>query len=271
MPLSSAPPLFSTLDYKVYLNDVVESAPRGFITKLAEAAPCQRSYLSKVLSGDIHITTDQAFNISRFLQHSELEENYFFSMVEYARASTRTYKEHLKNKLEKLKQENEDLSKRLQRSVVSFSEKEAFYYSSFIPSCIHILVSIPQYQTPQSISMALRIPLSIVQNTLDQLEKFELVKKEKDRYAFKGSSLHVSKTSPYVLFHHQNWRQQANLNAQKYGSENLHYTNVQSMSREAYEKTKLDLLHMIQRAAEISGPSKEQILVGFLTDLFVVA
>lgn len=261
---------FLSSDYKKYLNELVVHSPRGFITQLASAAPCQRSYLSKVLSGSIHITTDQAFNISKFLNHTELESQYFFTLVERERASTKTYGDHLKNRLKKLKQDHDDLSKRLNRTVVDQSDKEAFYYSSFIPCLLHILTSIPEYQTLERISRATHLPETLVEQILSELEKHHFIRKENNHYIFVGHSLHVSRSSPYVLFHHQNWRNQAMQFAQRKNSDNIHYTNIQSMSLKAFEKIRMDLLASIQRTAEISGPSKEEIMVCLLADLFVI-
>ena len=268
------PNCFLYRDYKDYLKAVIESQPRGFISRLAEAAPCQRSYLSKVISADIHITTDQAFNLSHFLQHSDSERDFFFSLVEFARASSKTYREHLNKKIEKLKRDNEDLSIKLNRNVMSFSEKEAFYYSSYLPGLLHILTSIPEFQKAEAMCSQLGIPRDLVENILQKLFEFDFISKQKDRYIFKGGSLHVSKTSPYVIFHHQNWRQQAVIHAQRNSHsevvKGIHYTNVQSMSRKAFEQIKQQVIELIEKAAAVSGPSKEEVLVGFLTDIFLI-
>lgn len=262
--------LFGYTDYKTYLKDQVQQSGRGFITQLAAAAPCQRSYLSKVIHDNVHLTTDQTYNISFFLGHNSSEQDYFFSLVEYARASTKTYRDHLTRKLKSLRQENEDLSKILDRKVVNVTEKEAFYYSHFLPSCLHILSSLPQYQTAAEMGRALTVPESLVQQLLDQLENHGLVKKEKSKYLFVGESLHVSKNSPYVTFHHQNWRQQAIQASQKPNDQNIHYTNIQSMSIKAFLQLKDELLATIHRATSIAGPSEGQVVVGYLADLFLI-
>lgn len=264
------PNLFQYRDYKIYLRLYSDRAPRGFITRLAESAPCQRSYLSKVIGGDIHITTDQCFNISRFLNHNEIEQEYFFALVEHARASSKVYRSHLMEKLNKLREQNEDISHGLKRNTLEVSDKGAYYYASYLASCIHILISIPEFQKPQAICKELFIPMDLVNFHLEQLVHHGFAKKEKETYKFLGGSLHVTKHSPYVTFHHQNWRQQAVLNSQRRQPSSVHYTNVQSMSLAAFEMIRQDLLKLIQRAADISGPSKEEVLVSFLADLFVV-
>jgi hypothetical protein len=265
------PPCFQYVDYKAYLKALIEFEPRGFISRLAEAITCQRSYLSVVINGEIQVTPDQAYNISQYLRHSEAEQQYFLTMVEVARASTKSYRDHLQGKLERLKREEEDLSKKLKRTPTEHSAKEAFYYSSHLPGLMHILTSIPKYQKIEGITRELGFSRDFVEQLLLQLEGHDLVSRQKDGFVFKGQSLHVAKTSPYVVFHHQNWRQQAVLDAQKNSPEGVHYTNVQSMSRKAHRHIKQKLLELIQEAAEISEPSQEEVLVGFLADLFIIA
>jgi hypothetical protein len=72
--------IFAFGHYKDFLRAHCD-ASRGALTKLAEAAGCQRSYLSKVLTADPHLTPDQGFLISRFLEFKSDEAEYFMLLL----------------------------------------------------------------------------------------------------------------------------------------------------------------------------------------------
>jgi hypothetical protein len=64
--------------------------------------------------------------------------------------------------------------------------------------------------------------------------------------------------SPLSIFHHNNWRQQAMQDAQRRNPGSIHYSVVQSLSRDDYERVKEVILECIQKTAAISGPSREE-------------
>ena len=268
----NSPSLFSHDDYQTYLKERLQSSDEawGNVTRAAKAANCQRSYLSRVMNGHIHLTPDHAFKLSRYWELSPLEENYFLGLVEKARAGSKEYREHIEAKLFSLKQENENLSKRLERSSIEPGEKELTYYSAWYWSALHILVSIPQFQTVSEISKKLNLSPETVQSSLSTLQKFGLVKFENQKWRFSSTDIHIGKNSLLVGLHHNNWRQRALLHAQEKANSGIHYTTVQTMSRSAVEKIKQMLLQFIDESSKVAGPSKEEELVCITCDFFQV-
>lgn len=264
--------VFSFKDYRAYLQGWLENEPasHGKMTQMSRAAGCQRSYLSRVLHGHVHLTPDHAFGLCEYWKLSSLEREYFLLMVDMARASSSVYRKHLDNQLEELRRKRERLGERLERNRISSSQVEQTYYSSWHWSAIHILVSIPKFQTVKQISARLQLPERMVEETLVALEKFKLIKRSGSKWVFDSSDVHIPKESALSALHHQNWRARANLDAHLSQSDSVHYTVVQSLTEETFLKIKEKLLLFIEDQKALAGPSKEEELVCMTVDLFKV-
>src|SRR4051812_18663642 len=142
-----SPLVWSFESYKEFLAALSKNGPRGVISRLAEAAGCQRSYLSNVLRTHIHLIPDQAFGICRYLSLDETETAYFLLLLEKERAGTAAFRKHLEGELRQLQKEREDLAQRLARKPLQSEADQMIYYSAWHFAAIHILVSIPRFQT----------------------------------------------------------------------------------------------------------------------------
>jgi plasmid maintenance system antidote protein VapI len=88
--------IFVFNSYKPILRQYLRAkGKRGALSRAAEALNCQRSYLSRVMNSELHLTPDQAFMLARFWKLPHQEREYFQLLVEHERASTREYKEEL--------------------------------------------------------------------------------------------------------------------------------------------------------------------------------
>jgi uncharacterized protein (TIGR02147 family) len=262
--------IFSFRDYRAFLLAAIKAQlePWGLIAKMAKSAQCQRPYLSKVLKGDAQLTPSQAYGLARFWRLNSAETDYFLNLLEEERAGSLDYREYVQRKSSVLKKSQEDLARRVNResSVIENSQME--YYSAWHWTAIHILVSIPEYQSVDSICRRLSLSPDLVLAVLKRLEQGGFVKNNKDRWQYLARESHVPKTSPLVSFHHANWRQKALIDAQNPNSDGIHFTVVQSLSRSDCEQLKELLLGFIEKAAQVAGPSKEEELICLNCDFF---
>lgn len=240
------------------------------VSRLAEAAGCQRSYLSRVMGSEVQLTPDHIYGIADYLRLSESETEFLLTQIEFERSASQSYRAHLKKKLQRLQKQNEDLQKKVQRSSSPDETTSAVYYSHWMFVALHILVSIPHYQTARAMSERLQLPLELVNDSLVRLNEMGLVKYHGGRWSFGGGELHVSKDSPWVALHHQNWRQRAVLDAQKRSTESVHFTVVQSLDEKAWQQVKQKLIEFIEQASKIAGPAKEEKLICLCADFFEV-
>ena len=268
IPLSS---IYKESDYRKFLRArlaVGKEEGWGSITKWAKAIACQHSHASRVLSGDKDLSPEQAIATADFLKLTEAEADYFLLLVETARAGSRRYRDLIQKKMREAQREN--LARQLETNRVDPGVRENTYYSGWWWSAIHILVSIPAFQTSEKIAERLRLPLEGVKTWLKRLEEFGLIRQEKGRWVFDSASMHLPLTSPLATTHHQNWRTRAVVDSQNPDSDGLHYTIVQSISGSDYERFKAQLYAVIEDYQRLAGPSRPEELISFSCDFFRV-
>ena len=264
--------LFSFNEYKDFLRHYVKThrAERGCIRRMAEAAGCQRSYMSQILGTHVHLTREQAWALCALFGLNDLEVQYFMALVEYARSGTKKYRESVEALLRSLRQKHDDLSERTTRARIESQDQAQEYYYCWNLSAIQILVSIPEYQTVSKIAVKLSLDKKTVESALLKLAAMGLVAQEKERWSFRRDSIHIPKNSPYVAFHHRNWRDRAVLSAQHLDNEAIHYTMIQSVSRDALPKIRQIFLDAIEQANAVASPSTPQELLAIDCDLFLL-
>lgn len=264
--------LFLYSDYKQILDLYLRQRhSRGALSRAAEALNCQRSYLSRIMNGNLHLTPDQAYMLAQFWKLKPLEQDYFLCLVDYDRAASRSYRDHIKHKINELKKRNDSLSERMQRPQPPvITSQEAIYFSTWQWSAIHFVASIPQYQTIASLSEKLAIPKESLKIFLERLKEIGLVQNQGSRWEFAKGEFHISKDSPFVIQHHQNWRSKAVMDAQVYQRNNIHYTNIQTASRKDIAALKTMMLEFISESKNLLDPSPPEDCVVFLCDIFEI-
>lgn len=240
---------------------------RGNLSRAAEALHCQRSFLSRVMNSKVNLTPDLAYKLCQFARFPIKERDYFLTLVEWERAGDSEYREFLSARLREMRREHESLTERSQRPVVT-STHDLTYFSSWIWTAIHFLTSIPGYQTRESIARRLGIPSRLVSEYLKGLEGWGFVRNEGDLWVYAGGEFHVSKDSPLVVLHHQNWRQRAILDSQLRDETSLHLTNVHTIAAKDIPLLRELMLKFISDSNELLRGSKEEEVVVVLCDFF---
>jgi uncharacterized protein (TIGR02147 family) len=262
--------LFREKSYKKILEKLISDSPasRGMISRIADSIGCQRSYLSQVLHSKVQLTKDQAWNICHFFDLTEQETRFFEILVDHERASSPAYRKHLEAEMARLRKDATKLAPRFNEST-GFSDAEAVqYYSSWLPCATHIMSSVPELQDGTKLANKLGVSPSALQKTLQALRTMGLVKHTAGKWQFAGGAKFVAAESPYVSFHHQNWRQLAVEDARDSKGEGTHYTMVQSMSRDDYNLLRTMLLEFIEKSRKVADPSEPEVVAAFTLDFF---
>ena len=264
--------IYEYTDYKAYLRALIKkSEERGFSTRLAEAAGCQKSYFSSSLSGKSHLLPDHIHGIANYLKMPTEEVDYIILILDYQRANGPAYKKFVLNKIHEKQNAWKDLTNRLKRKALQKPEGDAHiqnYYSHYLYAVIHIAVSIPELQNIKSLSQYLALPVEVIQNYLSQLELMDLVQKIDSKWVWKSGDLHLSKDSPWIQTHHNNWRLQAMTDATLQRPESLHFSSVQSLNRKDLEALRYQMIRWIEEYRNTTGPSTPEELICFNLDLF---
>lgn len=265
--------IFLSQDYKELIRTFLgaNKKTRGYQAQLAQAAGCGPSFLSQALNTHIHLTADQVAGMAHFWNLSPDETEYLLCLVHLARTNAPSYKRFLENRLQTLREKYANISERVKSENIGTNEEALIYYSAWFWSAIHVITSIPRFQTVKTIAQRLAMSEEQVAETLQRLHELGMVVRKGERWQAQNKSYHLGKQSPLIGIHHTNWRQRALASAQNIAkSDSLHYSVVHSLSLEDFEKLKSMLLEFIERSKKIVEASPEQELISVCLDCFRV-
>jgi uncharacterized protein (TIGR02147 family) len=244
------------------------STQRGIVSRLAQAAGCQRSYLSQVLNSHVHLTPDHAFGICDFFGFNETETAYFLALVDHARAGSPAFKARLKSQMKKIRDHHAALENRISAQIIQGTEMNYRYYSTWLGAAVHIAVSIPELQTLESLAEHFQVPRPLIQGVLQDLNEMGLIRKAGDLWTYVTGEQHLARKSALIALHHGNWRSRATLSAQLQDERNYHYTGISSVSRTDAQIIADLLLQLTEKIRLIVAASKEEELVCLNLDFF---
>ncbi|MGZ3768696.1 MAG: TIGR02147 family protein [Bdellovibrio sp.] len=264
--------LFSYSHYPKYLRDLTQEESSAMtVSELARIAQVQRPYMSNVLAERAQLNLEQAFRITRALQFDDEEQAYFMNLVEIERAAGAEYKMHLQERNDALKKASNKLENKLKRTVAALDlQMMSEYFSTWEYAAIHILVSIPEYQTVQNIAEVLNLSAGQVAPYLNKLIQWQLVEKKGTNYKWLSGDVHLPAKSSLVYLHHRNWRDRALEHSKRNPEKGVHFTSVYSISKKDYEKFKGMILDFLKQYNGDAVKSKEEQLVCFNVDFFSI-
>jgi hypothetical protein len=263
---------FEFANYKDYLRAVIQAPDsRGLLSRLAEAADCQRPYLSKVLQFDseVQLTPDHLFGICDYLALPQLHADYLKLLLEFERASKPKYKDSIKSQINLLKEQHVNLKNQVGKQQLNPElDPMGIYYSYWLYSALHIAVSVPGLQTVAQLSKKFSLPESVIEMYLQALKKLGLVNYANKKWLWLAGDLHLSKESLSIASHHNNWRFQAVQDIAKRIPESTHYSVVQSISQADFEVIRLKIVDWVKHFQKVVTPSKPEDIVCFNLDFF---
>ncbi|MGZ3691712.1 MAG: TIGR02147 family protein [Pseudobdellovibrio sp.] len=234
-------------DYKNFLNKWIELTPnkgRGQRIKLAQAIRCQTPFITHVLTGDYHFSSEQAEACSRWLGLSPADAEYFVLLVLKQRASNRETQSFFNRQIIKLREQENILKKRLKIKEGLNAEDQLQYYSNWQYAAVHMALLNPKLQDVDSLAHFFQMSRTRVMQILDFLSGVNLIEAANEKIKVKSAMIHLEKASPLLPIHHVNWRLKSIEVIKENLGSNLHYSSTISLSYEDYDwvKSKLSLL-----------------------------
>ena len=162
--------IYSYSHYKNYLKERIRSEPkagRGVRQRMARSIGCQAAYVSHVLVGERDFSVEQAEAITRFFSMTSDESEYFVWLLERDRAGTPQSKAFFEKLLQQKREKHLQLKNRVNISQEVADAVKATYYSDYLYSAVHMIVTIPKYQTAKAIAEALSLPLKKISSVLE--------------------------------------------------------------------------------------------------------
>ncbi len=264
--------IYDYRDYRAFLVDALggKNKRTGQRGALARHLGCQTAYLSQVLSGTANFSLEQAYRVNQFFAHDPQAAEYFLLLVQKDRAGIHELKDYFQSKLNEISTKRTDIKTRVVKNKSISEQDQAFYYSHWYISAVHIALSIPQLQTAAALARHFHLEDGIVRETLDFLTGNGLAVFSGSKYAIGPSHIHLPKDSKFIKQLHSNWRMQAIHSLEKRREEDLHYSVTYSLSKEDVAKIRKQILDVIEQNMEVVRPSKEEVLYCHTIDFFEV-
>lgn len=261
--------IFEYKSYKKYIQDLILSHGRGSVGKLAEAAGCNRTYLSQVLNSKIQLTPDHIYGIADSVGLSSEEQDFLILLLLYERSASKRVQEKLKVKIEEINQTNLVLSKKISEKKDSLEIPEllkAKYYSNWKYAAIHTLTSIGSFQSSSAIAKKVNIPEATAITLLKELREMGLIKQIGVRWIHSGRNIHTPVGSTHTALNHLNWRLKSLEDVNDKHS--VHYTTLFSLSLEDWDLLRKQLLSFIEKQRDQIHKSGAEEVYCFCCDLY---
>ncbi|MGK5083469.1 TIGR02147 family protein [Bdellovibrionota bacterium FG-1] len=264
--------IFEYIDYKKYLKKALPTSgeQRGLRSKLGAALRCQSSFISRVISGPADFSPEHAVIINHFIQHTEMEGDFFVLLVQYARAGSKELEAHYLKQIRQIQEKREQIRERIQVKQELSKENQMTYYSAWYFSAIHILITVPQFQTPAEIARHLSLPLNLVSESLDFLVSTGMAIQDGARFKAGTTRLHLGKDSPMISKHHANWRMRSIQALDRRSQEDLFFSGPISISEEDAIKIRSNILKMLEQLEPTIRASTEEAVFCLGMDFFRV-
>lgn len=262
--------IFEYRSYKQYLCYIVGNRNQrtGLRSRFARVLKCQPTYISQILYGNSDLSLEQSYILSEYLGHTESEKQYFLLLVQKARAGTESLRNFFNDQIQDKLNNRLNLVQRLGNNDVISEEHQSIYYSSWQYAAVHIALTIPSLRSINSLSEAFRISKKRIGSILEFLCLTGLATEKNSVFSITKKRVRLGNSSPNIIRHHSNWRQQAIESLEREDLYDLHYSGVISLSEKDVRVLKDRLLSIIEELLKVVESSEEEKLYGLNCDLF---
>jgi hypothetical protein len=271
---AAATDIFAFESYRAYVLAALGGHGKrsGARTQAALAMGCQLAYLSQILGGTADISLEQAFRLSKFLNHGPDEREMLLLLVQRERAGESELRAYFDAQLRGLRDRRLLIKNRLRVKESLSPDDQAIYYGRWLCGYLHVVVTIPGLQAVEPIARHLGEPPEEVAETLDFLQSRGLVVKGDDGlYRIGPQHLHLPDSSPNIRKHHANWRLKALQSIdRKSRATELHYSVAGSISRADAAAIRERFLKLIQDNMKTFSASPEETIFCAVIDWFEI-
>lgn len=262
--------LFQCRDYREFIRiQLQKNKGRGYHGLCAKAAGCKSSYLSQVLSGSAHLTPDHASGLCYFWGLSDLESEYFMSLVDYGRAGTPLLKQRLARRMIDLKRKNENLAARFAEAHIVDDEMATLkYYSAWHFAALHVALGVPELQTVAALARRFMLPESIVEKHLKFLGLIQLAAVKNGRWQSLRKDVHLPRDSFMSALAHRNWRELSMSKTVNGNPDDLFFSGVYTLSREDFHRVRERLMDTLHEIRNVMSRSQDEDVYALVCDWF---
>jgi uncharacterized protein (TIGR02147 family) len=267
--------LFNASEYRAAVLSAVERVrfhkPLTF-AELAKRTAIQPTYLSNVLKGRAHFSSDQLYSIGKFLELSEPELEFVLLLLEWERCSVKERKRELGKRLEAIRQEHLSTASHVTaKKVIPQDLASSEYYLDPLVKVVHVFLTIDRYgKDPKLIAEALRISPEYLGRILETLVRLGYTEaKPAGGYAIRVKHRHLPDESPLCLPHQALMRSRSLEQFQRLSrGKRYGFSATFSATPDTRAKIQAEFLEFVKKAEALVGASKETHVFQMNFDLF---
>lgn len=265
--------LFDFSDYRVYLKQWLEEAKAqksSNLSRLAEVAQVHPTFLSHVFAGTKDLSLEQAAYISQKLQHTKLEQDYFFTLIHLDRAGTEVLRDYWLSRKKEIEAEKNKLGRRFEKHKELTLEQRALFYSSWIYAAVWSSTAISGGQTLSAVAERFHLSRDKAEEILSFLAQTGLCHEKAGVYSLGELHVHISNDSPFVVKHHTNWRMKAIQKMDHRQPSELFFSAPMSISKKDFAVIREQLNLAIKKMVDIAKDSPAEDVVCLNIDFFEI-
>jgi len=260
--------VFSYTQYrKLILDRLKATDSRWSQNRLSHAAGCSPSWLTRVLSGSVQLTPDQALAIAQAFGFTDNESEYFLLLVEHERAATAALKSRLQGKMKCLREAGRDFHASIETDTLLSDGDCLIYYSSWLFPTLHAACMMRPL-THDEISELVGISPRTAAKFLSELGEMGLVVRHADKWKSTSKKVHLDPKRPAAKIAHTLWRNLTVTHLQQGKENGLHYSAVHCISRKELENVREKLKEAILKCKKTMDDSPEETLAVLCLDLY---
>lgn len=263
---------FST--YQNYINAYIEHEKSLYnkvtYQKLAEIMRIQKSYLSKVMSGNASINKDQGYLLGQFIGLSEEEMSFLFLLIDFEKCALVELQNKLRDQIKTIQIQQTQSDKYIDKTKNELTSEEIQeYYLLPENQLIHLALSIAKYQeNTELLRSDLRINRDTFSKSLKILQKLNLIELTSKKVKLLKSNLHLEHSSP---FFHQ-WKTQMALKSIEWikgleTKDKYNFTVSFTSDEQAKEKIRIEFLNFLKRVETLVSKAPSESLYQLNFDL----
>ena len=263
--------VFEAKTHLNYLKHWISHQPRkgyGLKSKLAQVIGTQTGFVTQVFQGSANFSLEQGILMTEWMGMNEEESHFFLLLLQKDRAGSHTLKTHFQKQLENIRNQREDLSRRLKTKSAPSALDQATYFSSWVYAYLHVLLTCQPHTRLEEAADTLGVEPSEAKPYMDFLEQAGLARLTNKGYSTGEARWHIGSNSPHLLKHHLNWNLRAIQAVEKSLKKGMHYSSVVSLSEEDHLKAKDIFVKAVKEFKEIVKDSEGEKVYGFTLNLF---
>lgn len=260
-------------DYRAYLRHTFDEAGKrsGAKKKAAAALEVHTTFISQVLGEQCSLSPEQADRMNAHLGHSEDEADYFLTLVLRDRAGSPSLRRRYDKQLLQIRERSQQVHRKLEKTSLVLEENQRQFYSTYLHSAIHVLVSIEKYNSVEALSSALGLPRSRIHEAVHFMLSIGVIQNQGGHLSPGKAHIHLPPDSKYLGQHHLNWRLQMIDRLLQAKPDEIHYSAVISLSHADVEKIKESLLNNLRENSKTIMASPEETAYVYCFDFFKLA